>query len=79
MSIITELIDYQGFCGGPQAVPAVAAATSAPGASTMDEWGGSESTTTTDAAAPVFHSIQAKTCLEKLKYGWSPWVLDVRR
>jgi molybdopterin/thiamine biosynthesis adenylyltransferase/rhodanese-related sulfurtransferase len=72
---ITELIDYQGFCGGPQAAPAAAAATKpGPGARTMDEVGDETvSATTTD-----FHSIQPKTCLEKLKDGWSPWVLDVR-
>jgi molybdopterin/thiamine biosynthesis adenylyltransferase/rhodanese-related sulfurtransferase len=94
---ITELIDYQGFCGGPQAAaPAADADTNANaatkpglGARTMDEGeGGGEDdddststsgATSTDATAPaVFHSIQAKTCLEKLKDGWSPWVLDVR-
>lgn len=82
---ITELIDYQGFCGGPQAPPATATAKSTatkpgPGARTMDEGEGDESASanTADATAPVFHSIQAKMCLEKLKDGWSPWVLDVR-
>jgi molybdopterin/thiamine biosynthesis adenylyltransferase/rhodanese-related sulfurtransferase len=86
---ITELIDYQGFCGGPQAAPSPAAATTdvdaaaatkpGPGARTMDEVeGGDESVNSDDATAPGFHSIQAKKCLEKLKDGWSPWVLDVR-
>jgi molybdopterin/thiamine biosynthesis adenylyltransferase/rhodanese-related sulfurtransferase len=80
---ITELIDYQGFCGGPQAAPAAAATSTkpgpGPGARTMDEGeGDDESVTANGANAPVFHSIQAKTCLEKLKDGWSPWVLDVR-
>ena len=30
------------------------------------------------AAAPQFHGIRPKECLEKLVHGWSPYVLDVR-
>jgi molybdopterin/thiamine biosynthesis adenylyltransferase/rhodanese-related sulfurtransferase len=72
---ITGLIDYQGFCGGPQAPPAAAAAAK-PGARTMDEVG--DASASADASAPAFHNIHPKACLEKLKDGWSPWVLDVR-
>jgi adenylyltransferase/sulfurtransferase len=77
---ITELIDYQGFCGGPQAplasTAAAAATPSKPGERTMDEADSNDSAVA-DATLD-FHSIDPKACLDKLKSGWSPWVLDVR-
>jgi adenylyltransferase/sulfurtransferase len=67
--VITELIDYQGFCAGPKAPFPPAA----PEGRTMDEAESAD-----NSASPPFHSIDPKSCLEKLSHGWSPWVLDVR-
>jgi rhodanese-related sulfurtransferase len=74
---ITELIDYQGFCAGPSntsiKTPKETSATAdATGGRTMDE---AESDSGSDAD---FENIAPKDALEKLKDGWSPWVLDVR-
>jgi adenylyltransferase/sulfurtransferase len=70
--VITDLIDYQGFCAGPKVAPPPAATSSS--GRTMDE----AETTTTDKE-DAFHSIEPKECLEKLsKEHWAPWVLDVR-
>ena len=66
---ITELIDYQGFCGGPRQQPPAAA-----DGRTLDE---AESSVADDDNVP-FHEIEPTECLEKLVSGWSPWVLDVR-
>mmetsp|Transcript_6516 Transcript_6516/g.9647 ORF Transcript_6516/g.9647 Transcript_6516/m.9647 type:complete len:476 (+) Transcript_6516:171-1598(+) len=83
--VITELIDYQGFCAGHK-VSADNKANDAKkdeggksGGRTMDE---AEDATITTAeatdAAKTFHSLDPKECLTKLSSGWSPWVLDVR-
>jgi len=69
---ITELIDYQGFCGGPQTAPPEADKTT--NARTMDE---GETDTALDESSD-FHTIHPKAALEKLMNGWSPWVIDVR-
>jgi adenylyltransferase/sulfurtransferase len=66
---ITELIEYQGFCGGPRQQPPAAA-----DGRTLDE---AESSVADDDNVP-FHEIEPTECLEKLVSGWSPWVLDVR-
>ena len=74
-SEIRELIDYQGFCAGPSApitTPAVDAST-AKGGRTMDE-----AESDVDEVESEFRNIEPKNALEKLKGGWSPWVLDVR-
>lgn len=72
--VITELIDYQGFCAGPKAALTSDAAVtnSVAPARTMDE-GVQEL-----SASPQFHSLEPKDCLKRLSKGWSPWVLDVR-
>lgn len=69
---ITDLIDYQGFCAGPQ-VPA-AKPEEVTGGRTMDE---TETVSSSDEEA-AFHNIEPKECLQKLSEGWTPWVLDVR-
>jgi len=71
---VTELIDYQGFCGGPQTQPQQQPTESTNGR-TMDE---AESAQGTATDAAKFHGIQPKECMEKLVNGWSPFVLDVR-
>jgi len=68
---VTELIDYQGFCAGPKVT-----ATPLPpsGRRTMDEAEG-------EADAPeaaAYRSVRPRECLQRLKTGWAPWVLDVR-
>jgi molybdopterin/thiamine biosynthesis adenylyltransferase/rhodanese-related sulfurtransferase len=74
---ISQLIDYQGFCAGPQAPErpqqVAPAGGGGGGGRTMDE---AEADNMNDV--PAFHSIGPKDCLEKLSYGWAPWVLDVR-
>lgn len=70
--VVTELIDYQGFCAGPKAAASPAAPAEA-GARTMDEVESVD-----ESSAPAFNSLEPKECLEKLSTGWSPWVLDVR-
>jgi sulfur-carrier protein adenylyltransferase/sulfurtransferase len=69
---ITELIDYQGFCGGPQ-VQQQQQTTN--GARTMDE---AEHVAVAASSDASFHAIKPKECLDKLVNGWTPWVLDVR-
>jgi sulfur-carrier protein adenylyltransferase/sulfurtransferase len=80
-SVITELIDYKGFCGGPKTPPPpptpVAAASNAStegGGRTMDEVEAGPS----DDAGRTFHELTPSQCVEKLTDGWAPWVLDVR-
>lgn len=82
---ITSLIDYQGFCGGPQlqpepkqqqSSPSVPDATNTHSGRTMDEVSTDDLAPLTEA--PQFHSITATECLDKLMSGWSPYVLDVR-
>lgn len=72
---ITELIDYQGFCAGPKALPKkLTPTTTVIEGRTMDEIE-SAAESSLDAA---FHSLPPRECLNKLSSGWSPWVLDVR-
>lgn len=73
--VITDLIDYQGFCAGPKSTPAPALAQTDSNGRTMDE---AESTNEPQDAEVSFHSIEPQECLDKLAHGWSPWVLDVR-
>lgn len=71
-SPIEELIDYQGFCGGPTVTPPPQ-----PNGRTMDEDGDASIVAKTDTSKS-FHTISPQSALEKLKSGWAPWVLDVR-
>jgi len=79
--IVTELIDYQGFCAGPKAKAQPVSGTNslkhAPKTQltsrTMDE-----GDTFEPEKHEYFQSIEPKECLQKLTDGWSPWVLDVR-
>ena len=82
---VTGLIDYQGFCAGPSvaadddtvdtAVDGDADADTAPaGGRTMDE----AESDAGELEQPKYNTIQPKEALQKLKSGWSPWVLDVR-
>ncbi|KAL7562341.1 hypothetical protein ACA910_016404 [Epithemia clementina (nom. ined.)] len=71
---INELIDYKGFCGGPQTPTTNNAATTG---RTMDE-DESNADSTSDGGQNGFHAIQPRQALDKLKNGWCPWVLDVR-
>lgn len=83
---VRELIDYQGFCAGPKgnATAATSSSTSSSTATpipssnnnnvrTMDEAQSDSGGTAAD-----FQSIEPKDALQKLKSGWSPWVVDVR-
>jgi molybdopterin/thiamine biosynthesis adenylyltransferase/rhodanese-related sulfurtransferase len=75
--VITDLIDYQGFCAGPKAAaaPPSPAMTDTPkNGRTMDE----AEESVADPGGASFHSIEPKGCLNKLSQGWAPWVLDVR-
>mmetsp|Transcript_3578 Transcript_3578/g.5409 ORF Transcript_3578/g.5409 Transcript_3578/m.5409 type:complete len:390 (+) Transcript_3578:2-1171(+) len=73
---ITELIDYQGFCAGPSNAPSPPAAETETvgggGGRTMDE------VEADNGSSSEFHSVEPIDTLEKLKKGWSPWVIDVR-
>eukprot|EP00527_Entomoneis_sp_CCMP2396_P004326 CAMPEP_0198140276 /NCGR_PEP_ID=MMETSP1443-20131203/3460_1 /TAXON_ID=186043 /ORGANISM="Entomoneis sp., Strain CCMP2396" /LENGTH=502 /DNA_ID=CAMNT_0043802649 /DNA_START=54 /DNA_END=1562 /DNA_ORIENTATION=+ len=76
---IEQLIDYQGFCGGPQTTtsPPPPAASGGGGGRTLDE--DSDHLLAGDNGATAsFHTIAPTDALTKLKNGWSPWVLDVR-
>lgn len=83
---ITELIDYQGFCAGPQVASSAktikpitttsSTETTSSGGRTMDEVDDDPAPSSEDG--PTFHTIQPKDALEKLVTGWNPWVLDVR-
>lgn len=85
---ITELIDYQGFCSGPQttATKTTTKTTTTTteaitaGARTMDEdnvhvVSNQQQQQNLDRS---FHNIGPKQALSKLKNGWCPFVLDVR-
>jgi sulfur-carrier protein adenylyltransferase/sulfurtransferase len=89
---ITELIDYQGFCGGPKTTnpmttsSQMATSTSnqtaevlpnaANGGRTMDE---AESVdTNVNPADIIVCEISPKECYSKLMGGWTPYVIDVR-
>jgi len=69
--VITELIDYQGFCAGPDAP--VKKDVVDGGGRTMDE-----TLESLDMSSSSFHNVTPKEALKKLSQGWSPWVLDVR-
>lgn len=74
--VITELIDYQGFCAGPKTVPQPQDSNpkNVPeDGRTMDEVESAD-----NHQKEVFSTVHPKEALEKLKNGWSPWVLDVR-
>ena len=79
---ITELIDYKGFCGGPQTQQEPAntdsVASSSIGGRTMDEDETSLPVVNGEVPNTTFHSIEPKDVMDKLKDGWCPWVLDVR-
>lgn len=67
---ITELIDYQGFCGGPTPKTPEKVAT---GGRTMDEGDTDEVN-----GEPLFGMLEPEEALQKFSSGWAPWVLDVR-
>lgn len=72
--IVTELIDYQGFCAGPKVGAQPPTKTnSQPNGRTMDE-----AEKYDPKKQESFQSIEPKECLRKLSSGWTPWVLDVR-
>jgi sulfur-carrier protein adenylyltransferase/sulfurtransferase len=85
---ITELIDYQGFCGGPQTAPPPPPATvkntlasegwTKTGGRTMDEAQIDDAVAGDHSNKPSFHAIEPQAAMEKLVNGWTPWVLDVR-
>lgn len=74
---ITELIDYQGFCSGPQtssSEPASMISNAAtPNKRSMDEGLDDQ-----EVQVVAFQNISPVKCMGKLVDGWSPWVLDVR-
>jgi len=82
--VITELIDYQGFCAGPKVGPKTASEQNVrnnkknnENGRTMDEAEGDLAST--GGTVDAFQSLQPRECLDKLvNQGWSPWVLDVR-
>ena len=83
---ITELIDYQGFCAGPNVASKeeteLKSDQQTTGGRTMDE--AEESTAasgdfnSSNNAKSVFQNLAPQECLDRLVKGWSPWVLDVR-
>lgn len=82
---ITNLIDYQGFCSGPQQTPSkndddddddTDSTKQTKGGRTMDET--EESQSNTSSTTMEFHNISPKETLQKLANGWTPWVIDVR-
>jgi sulfur-carrier protein adenylyltransferase/sulfurtransferase len=86
---ISELIDYQGFCGGPQqhvAAPQPSSSRTAAaseewtkaGGRTMDEVPTAHDASSADSSKPSFYAIEPQAAMQKLVNGWSPWVLDVR-
>jgi sulfur-carrier protein adenylyltransferase/sulfurtransferase len=74
--IVTELIDYQGFCAGPKGSTVIPSTTDG-NKRTMDE-GEMNPPMTSESQQFNFHTINPVDCLEKLTGGWTPWVLDVR-
>ena len=70
--VVTELIDYQGFCAGPKKSAQPISKTKLLGR-TMDETESFQS-----HKQEMFQSIEPKECLQRLTGGWTPWVLDVR-
>lgn len=81
---ITELIDYQGFCGGPQTITTGATSDAATGGFStgvvraMDEDDITNTGANKGGNEQMFHTITPKQAREKLQKGWCPWVLDVR-
>ena len=70
---ITELVDYQGFCGGPSISNQQTVQVN--GGRTMDEGDHADHV---DKDNVSFHSIDPSDALHRLAEGWSPFVLDVR-
>lgn len=74
---VSGLIDYQGFCAGPNVVPKKVTeyknGDALNGERTMDE-----ALADDGPISDGFNSLDPTDCLEKLLSGWSPWVLDVR-
>lgn len=80
---ITSLIDYQGFCGGPQQQPQQSSAPNNVFVNQQEQQ--QQQQRAMDEAesdnnnAVEFHSIEPKECFEKMIHGgWTPYVLDVR-
>lgn len=71
---ITGLIDYQGFCAGPNVAPTTQEKPEQSSGRTMDE----VETSPQESDENKFVNINPAATLEKLSSGWSPWVLDVR-
>ena len=77
--LVSELIDYQGFCAGPKSVQTS-------NSRTNDKQSMTNQTGRTMDEVPVddsdgvaeYKSIEPIDCLNKMANGWSPWVLDVR-
>lgn len=70
---ITELIDYQGFCRGETTTTTTSS--DGGGGRTMDEV---ETLHDDDVVVDAFRSLPPVDCLDRLKDGWTPYVLDVR-
>jgi len=79
--VITELIDYQGFCAGPKGDAGGGGGgkvekTGKKGGRTMDE--AEETSSSLSSSGPSFRSLTPKETIQKLSKGWAPYVLDVR-
>ena len=78
--IVTELIDYQGFCAGPK-VKAQSDIQTKKSQITQEKKVGrtmDEVDTFERKKQEAFQSIDPEECLQRLTGGWAPWVLDVR-
>jgi adenylyltransferase/sulfurtransferase len=87
--MITELIDYQGFCAGPKVESKSQAQQQHLQSDqkmqqhqqqpAIEAMGRTMDEGEADLSVPqTFHSIDPRDCLDRLSHGWSPWVLDVR-
>eukprot|EP00536_Pseudo-nitzschia_multiseries_P011581 jgi/Psemu1/243914/estExt_Genewise1.C_4040002 len=80
-ALITKLIDYQGFCAGPKTIAEPISQQNLVNRAQEKELNGrtmDEVETFEFDGKDSFQSIEPQECLEKLKGGWAPWVLDVR-
>lgn len=76
---ISELIDYQGFCAGPKGtMDAIASPTKDAKQEEQGKGRTMDEVEESDEIVSAFRSIEPLDALEKLKGGWSPWVVDVR-
>lgn len=76
---ITQLIDYQGFCGAPQTTTVDGSSSVTTVGRTVDEVIDAIDDTNVSISFPsAFHGIGPQECLDRMVQGWSPWVLDVR-